>query len=337
LSDFKLLSYLGLLLPWATFISIPLLFKMRAIPVKKLWKHYYYFMITAIGLALVEYFFVLTGKYLPRMLVIPNGVFLSGKFALFHMLEDGSSHDRFYACFGEPGDLAMFLLPAMAYAFLYKKYFSLIIFLVAFYFTRSLGGMIGLTMLIILLPLFSENKKYKIYSLFLAIIMGIAATVYLSGYFSEQIEEKGGSREVREESISKTITLLPVAIVEYPFGMKLEQTTSGYDKDKLYFGSNFTPGFAFVMGGVVSFLGYCLFLVISLWSGVFAIWRKGLSIEERVVFSSLIVLFPFIFQRGSVWDTALFALLYSPYILKWLDRRFAIEDKFNKQAPHIGT
>jgi hypothetical protein len=165
-SNIQIYKYFGLTLPWIVFLVIPVFMKKGFIKSKKLWKQYYYFILIANIFSLIEYFLVFIGKYKLRMLEIPNGTFLSGKFTLFHMLEDGTSHERYYSCFMEPGDLAMYMLPAIAYAFYYKKYISLFIFVTALFFTKSLGGLIGLTLMVIILPLFFQSSKIKIYNIY---------------------------------------------------------------------------------------------------------------------------------------------------------------------------
>jgi hypothetical protein len=45
-----------------------------------------------------------------------------------------------------------------------------------------------------------------------------------------------------------------------------------------------------------------------------------LSLEEKVVFCSLIVLFPFIFQREALWDSGIFAFLFAPSIIRFLQK-----------------
>lgn len=323
--NYKLISYFGLTLPWATILVIPILMKLGTINLNKIWKHFYYFIVISIVISSIEYFLVLNGKYIPRMLEIPNGIFLSGRFTFFHMLQDGTAHERFYGCFSEPGDLAMYLLLAIAYAFFHKKYISLGIFLMALYFTQSLGGFIGLTLMIIIFPLFFKDTKSKLYGIFIFAMIGLVVGVNLSKYFSEKYEEKGGSRETREENFSKTLLNLPIATVTYPIGMELKETTSANEENKLYFGSNFTLGFAFVLGGIGAFLGYIFFMLVSLSIATKSFFCNNLSLIDKIVCSSLIVMVTFVVQRISVWDSALFGFLFSPYILNKIDCRYLIK------------
>ncbi|MCW3118962.1 MAG: hypothetical protein JWM28_3044, partial [Chitinophagaceae bacterium] len=321
--DTALASYFGLVLPWATFLMVPFLIKAGLINAKSLWKQFYFFMVTALLLALTEYFLVLFANYPLRLLTIPNGVFLTGRFALFHMLEDATPHERFYACFGEPGTLAMYLLPAIAYAFFYKRYFGMILFLVALYFTKSLGGMIGLVMLIVTLPFFYFSKKQLVKSFTVVAVLATLAIVFVGQNLKGQYDDRDDSKATREDNLRGAITNLSTAIVSYPFGLPLAESTEKSERNSLYFGSNFTLGYAFITGGIAAFLGYTFFLLVSLGVSIISISGKNLTNEQKTVFLSIIVLFPFIFQRMTVWDSSMFAFLFSPMIIQFLSKPVA--------------
>lgn len=51
-----------------------------------------------------------------------------------------------------------------------------------------------------------------------------------------------------------------------------------------------------MLGGIFSFLGYIITLVVSLWYALTMAFRKGLSIDEQVVIVSIFCLMPFIVQ-----------------------------------------
>jgi len=320
-------GYFGLVIPWATFLMVPFFMKAGMVDIRRLWQLYYYFMIASIILALAEYFLVLFANYPLHILKIPNGVFLTGRFALFHMLEDETPHERFYAAFGEPGTLAMYLLPAIAYAFFYKRFFGLLVFLVALYFTKSLGGMIGLVMLIILLPFFYLSKRQLLKIFLLVSILVTLATAFLGKELLTEYEDRGNSRATREDNLNNIISNLSTAIISYPLGFPLAETTESSEMNKLYFGSSFTPGFAFITGGILAFIGYVFFLLVSLYIGAMSFAKPHLTIEEKTVFLSILVLFPFIFQRMTIWDSAMFAFLFSPPIIKFLSK--------TKQQPNL--
>lgn len=318
LSNLKLVSFFGLTIPWLTYLIIPVLIKKKSINSKTLWLYYYYVMLWANILGILDYVLMSYGLSNLRVLATPNGVFLGGYFSLLHMLEDGTAHYRYYACFMEPGSLAMMLLPAITYAFFNKKYVGLIIFLTAFFLTDSLGGIIGLIMLaaIISFVLFNRRKKYLVYAILALFTIVLLLWINLGDSIIKQYEEKDSSATIREENFTKTITNLPVLIIDHPLGLKLATETESFEKNKIYVGSNFAPATYLQYGGIIASVGYLICILVSLTVSLKSIVRYDLSMEEKAVFSSIIVLFPFIFQRTTIWESALFALLFAPSILK---------------------
>ena len=324
-SNFKLISFFGLTLPWLTYLIMPSLLKKEVTNTATLWRYYYYFMLWANLLGILDYVLMFYGLSNLRILETPIGVFLGGKFSLLHMLEDGTSSYRYYACFMEPGTLAMYLLPAISYAFFNKKYIGLVVFLVAFFLTDSLGGVAGLLMLtsIISFLLFNRNKKYLLYAI--VIICTITSLLWFN--FGESLinryEDKTYSATVREDNVKNTITNFPILVINYPLGIKLSANSEGFEKNKLYVGSNFSPATYLQYGGIIAFVGYLICLLVSLFVSLKSIFRVNLSLEEKVVFSSSLVLFPFIFQRSTIWESALFALLFAPSIINVLQKKIS--------------
>ena len=324
-TNIDVINYFGLLLPWSIYLAMPALLKRNACDSEILWRYFYYFMLVAVSLGVLEYFLVFSGKFSMHAISTPNGKFLAGRFSILHLLIDGSAYYKFYACFPEPGTLAMFLLPAIAYAYFKKNYIGLIVFIIGLYLTDSLGGKIGAAMLIPLLLFVSANKRRL--PLFIPVFILIFASSVLVISFMDHVilvyEHKYSSAVVhlREDSLKYTLTNLPSLLVNNPIGFELAEGSAAASKSEDYYGSNFIPGNALQMGGVSAFLGYLLVLLVSLLVAFLSIVRKNLLFEEKVVFTSLIVLFPFIFQRIVVWDSAIFALLFAPSIIRFLQSR----------------
>lgn len=318
--NIRIITQLSSTLPWLYCLAIPYFIRKKAIDINQLWKWYYYFFVIINLLSLLEYYYIYLGNLSVQFLETPYGPFLVNKFSWLYMMPDGLPHFRYYSCFYEPGTLAMFLLPAISYAFFYKKYFGLIILLGAFYFTYSLGGMISLFLLamIIIFISFARNKQFLIGSVFLTILMAIIGWWNLRDQFITEYEEKGNSSEVREQSFMKTIENIPVMLLKYPFGIEQAETTNELEKKENYIPTNFIVGYYINTGGFLALLGYLLISIITLKISVEAILKGNLLIEEKVIFSSLIVLFPFIFQRSTIWESSLFALLYVPVLLKFI-------------------
>lgn len=320
ITNLNVINYFGLMLPWATYLAMPALLKKNACDSETLWRYFYYFMLIAVFLGLSEYFLVFSGASSPRIVSIPNGKFLAGSFSLFHLLKDGSAHYRFYACFGEPGTLAMFLMPVMAYAYFYKKYIGLSIFILALYLSDSLGGIIAVAMIIPLLVFVSINKRKMPLAISIVVLILVSSVIVINYMddFTLSYEKKQRSATVRVDNVKNTIINLPSMIVNNPIGFELTEGTSSASKNPYYYGSNFAPGHILQMGGISAFLGYSVILLVSLVAAFLRIIRRNLSLEEKVVFTSLIVFSPFIFQRSTVWDSAIFAFLFAPSIINFL-------------------
>jgi len=204
-----------------------------------------------------------------------------------------------------------------------KKYIGLVVFIMGLYLSHSLGGMIGVAMIIPLLLFLSTNKR-RMPLVIPAFVLILSSSVIVISYmdvFTLAYENKDLSRTVRTDNIRDTINNLPTMLINIPMGIKLAEGSISASKSEYYYGANFTPGNALQMGGISAFLGYLAVLFVSLVAAFLSIIRKNLSLDEKVVFTSLIVLFPFIFQRTVVWDSALFAFLFAPSIIRFLQSR----------------
>lgn len=339
ITNLNTINYFGLMLPWATYLAMPALLKKNACDSETLWRYFYYFMLTAVFLGLSEYFLVFSGASSLRMVSIPYGEFLAGRFSILHLLKDGSAYYRFYACFGEPGTLAMFLVPVMAYAYFYKKYIGLSIFILALYLSHSLGGIIAVAMIIPLLVFVSINKRKMPLAISIVVLILVSSVIVINYMddFTLSYEKKQRSATDRIDNVKNTIINLPSMIVNNPIGFELTEGTSAASKNPYYYGSNFAPGHILQIGGINAFLGYSVILLVSLVAAFLRIIRKNISLEEKVVFTSLIVLFPFIFQRTTVWDTAIFAFLFAPSIIRFLQSRGDVRILSNQPQVGLGV
>jgi hypothetical protein len=318
--NIKLINNFGLVIPWAIYLIVPFLIKQNKINSEILWKYFYYFMLSVITVSIVEYYIVFTHISYFRVITTPYGIFSKGFFSILHILEDGILYPRFYACFPEPGTLAMFLLPAIVFAFYNKKYIGLLVFLTALYFSNSLGGMVGLAMLVVMI-LFNTfyHKRAKIIYIFVLTIVLLSLWIsYFEGCFSARYASKSFSRDVREGDVFNTIMNLPRLLINYPLGFKLHEVTETREESAMRIGHNFTPANYLRFGGIAAFFGYLACLFVSCWVSLYSLLWKNVSIEDKVVFFSIIILFPFIVQRGSIWDSGLFALLFAPAIIRFL-------------------
>ncbi|MFA6260102.1 MAG: hypothetical protein WC760_01425 [Bacteroidia bacterium] len=317
------ISLFGNSLPWLIYLVIPYFVIHRNIDPGRLWKYFYYFMFIANLLGIYSYYTVFNGAPNLRLILTPHGQFLCDNIAIYFPMLDGMAHFRYYGCFTEPGSLAMFIIPAVAYSFFYRKILGLIVLLTAFYLTFSLGGTISLIILaaVVIFIIFNRNRNSLILSFLALVLTSIMFWYYFSDSLNTEYEAKGNSATIREENFSSTFTNLPILLVKYPLGTKLSDTTDDMEKNKLFSGYNFVPGNYLQFGGILAFLGFIAVFVVSVYISFRMILRGDLTKDEKVVFSSIIALAPFIFQRLSIWDSSLFALLFAPYLLKRLDYR----------------
>ena len=320
ISHVELVAYLGFLTPWAAYLAMPGFIKKGVVNYKLLWRYFYNFMLASIVLGLAEYLIFYQYNWANLdVLQTPNGIFLSGFFSIYHMLTDGTPHYRFYADFYEPGNLAMWLLPVICYAFLSKKYIGSIIFMIGFYLTDSLGGWISLLLLIglyLFIRLNQLKRKFTVFPVMLLIFS--ITTLGISSILIAWYESKPGSAQTREDNITMAIKKMPTLIFTHPLGINLALDTASNMENESYIGSNVMPVLYFQNGGVLAFVGYCLVLFLSFIFSIKMILTKDLCLEEQVVFMSLICLLPFTVQRTTIFECSLGAFLFAPAIINRL-------------------
>jgi hypothetical protein len=317
-------GYFGFLIPWAAYLVVPSLMKSSKIKQELIWRYFYYFMLVSVVLGLIEHvLFFKYGWLSARILDTKNGVFLGCRFSLFHRLADGTPYYRFYANFNEPGTLAMWILPALAYACLAKKYLGVAVLSLGLLFADSLGGVISLFILtnLILYVKLADKIKNKNITLGITIMFSLLIGIFLSDSLRDSYENKAESRSTRIENLYNVTHKMGSLMMSNPLGIDLAlETKDIHDED--YIGSNFMPAVYFQNGGDLALLGYVWIVLFSLKIALKNIkFRRDLSLEEKVVFISLICLFPFIIQRTTIYENAMYALLFSPVIICSLQKK----------------
>lgn len=303
-------------IPAIAIIAVVGMLKKVIVKSSELWRDYYRFMLVINIFSLTEYFMVFQGYSFPRSIVTPYGEFLAGYFTLFYSVGVDEIHYRYYACFLEPGTLAIYLIPAIVYSIYNKKNLAIAIFIFALYMTDSLGGYISFCLTLILITLFARFGKYKI---FLNIILSAAIFVLISTQFAEQFkvqyEERGNSRATRELAISNSLTRLPSFIAQNPLGFEPVSTTNELTKKPDFLGLTFTPLIYAQAGGFISFIGYVYLVLVSIILSFFALFQKNMLMLEKIVAISLLGVFPFIFQRSTFYESSLYAFLFLPTLM----------------------
>jgi hypothetical protein len=275
-------------------------------------------MVVTCFISILEYNLIFSGILDTRTIYAAHGgYFAAANLSILYASDSGEFHYRLYGPFLEPGTFAMFLLPALAYGVILKRYLSSGVLLIAIYMADSLGGYVGVAMMVPLLFFFKLRKVVAI-SVVVAAFSVCAIFALSAKEFTSRYAEKGASADAREESLRGAIQNLPTLLLSSPMGLRLTESTEKAFEQAGFSGFNFTPGNAFYFGGILGFLGYLVVLAVSVWYAVESLGRKALSPEEHVAVTSIICLFPFIFQSTVIWDSGLYALLLAPYIISRL-------------------
>ncbi|OUS31459.1 hypothetical protein A9Q99_02500 [Gammaproteobacteria bacterium 45_16_T64] len=320
--DLVNLSYIGLLIPWGAYLAAPVFLKQSRYFDRPLWYVFYCFMLLGVTLALCEYFnvFVLGGLLKLRELDTSGGVFLAGFFSLFYPLESGGVHFRMYGWFLEPGTLAMYLIPATAYAYYQKAYLSVVVMLIGVFFAFSIGAFISLLLMPLFFYMFNKKRFFSFASIVMILMLmgGISQLGFLKGKY----DAKQASRMTRLDNIEQGISELPGLILSHPFGFSFqgESGTGNSDYSAKAF-ATFMPMYKFVLGGFFALIGYLIVLLLAVIVSCIASTRNNLTLEEKAVFSTLIPLSLFVVQRTTIWESALFAFLFAPSIIRQLDKK----------------
>lgn len=319
--NLKLIGAYGLTIPWFAYLAIPGLMNSRVINTKILWRYYYYFMLWINIFGLSEYYLLFAGIMEMRELSTPYAVYLAGYSSLLYLLGDGVAYYRYYGCFLEPGTTSMYLLPAIAYAYYQKKYLGIAVFSVALYLTDSLGGFISFVLLIIVFIytyVGDITRNRILIPMIISLLIGSLAWFIVGDFLMTKYIGKNLSAEVRVDNVTSTISNFPELIINNITGLRLRGSTGEYLKSKNYYGSNFIVGSYLNYGGALGLFGYISVLWMSFSLSFKSIQLKRLSNESKIVFSSLIVIIPFIVQRTTIWESALFAFLFAPTLIRVL-------------------
>lgn len=331
------LSYLGLVLPWAAALSVPFT---RGFDSNHYWRLFYRFMLIVSIIALIEYAAVFLGFLGTRPIKTSRGEFLKGIFTIFHGLDDPNEpvYERMYGVFAEPGTCAMYLLPALAYALVHRRVLAAILFLACVALTVSLGGYIGLVVLLLTFVYWETGNRStvtKIVTWLCVLIVLVIAAGSLYGLYIETYQQKGESATMREENVTLFFSHFFEIVFQAPLGMDLKgESLSSLASERLYIGSNFSIGNALEIGGLTALLSYTMFLIVNT-----ACWLRAMiqrSQTNNKALACVCVSFPvmvtFAVQRATLFDSALYSFLFAGPMLALL-RRDSPEDRLDPISP----
>lgn len=311
------LGLMGHLLPWGAALTIPFL---RSYSLDAAWRVFYRFMYLFSVVALVEYYAMFEGMLGNLTVLTDGGLFLKGFFTIFFMDAEGLPHYRLYGVFPEPGTYAMFLIPAIVYALVYRRWLALLVFGACLFLTDSLGGFASAAVAGIVFVL-RQRRSWAV-RLLLAAVVSVGVWQASSAFFVTTYEDRGASATARERNVTGFVTGLGAQLAAYPFGAALN--TGGSISalgafDSSFLGLNFSPYVVLVFGGIFALLGYLMLLL-----GVTGITIKelmrgvGAQSATACVFVSCPAMLLFVFQRETVFETTIFAFLYAWPVLNSL-------------------
>lgn len=315
--DESIINQIGFSSIWLVYLSIPRIVRYKELTSPKLLAAYYYTILAILVLSIIEYHAINSGYMSGRMVMTPYGNYYAGYFSLLLALDEyGVFHHRLYACFGEPGTLAMFIMAPLSYALVKKRYLAALFLVYAIYLTDSLGGIYSMIlMLAIYLVKINKNPMLlmiAIVSVVIYLLDSALSSVIVDSYSSKL------SRYEREDNIISWIVDFPEILNHNPFGLQLKGTTEEYYKNTHYHGSTFTLAVLMMKGGVFALIGYSVIMLTSAYYALIKLAHKT-DPELFVVSSTIICVIPFVLQRGSLWESMLFPLIFSPYIIRYLD------------------
>lgn len=281
-----------------------------------LWDFSFLFFTLFTLLGLIEYLLFYNLHLISfRPLVFKQGPVLSGLFSILHQLEDGRPHDRFYSIFSEPGTYAMWIFPFILYGIYKRKFISVIILTAGFLLSRSLGGYVALILAAALLIVrnltIKTSRLVKAFSLIIVLISFMLLIPVTSKVY-EIYDTRTGSKESRLSNLTQTFTKLPINVIENPRGIKLHIDTNRQEKVQGYISSNSMFSVYYQVGGILSLLGYLLFISVNFLIAANNFFKKEhpLGILGTVSSLTILILPLYLLQRTTFLESALFSMLF---------------------------
>ncbi|MCX6545097.1 MAG: hypothetical protein NTV05_11895 [Acidobacteria bacterium] len=304
--DSQALGRLGMLLPWCAALSVPF---MPSYSLAASWLVFYRFMLISSVISCVEYWAVFTGHLATKPIETVYGSFNTGIFTTYLRTPDGSPHFRMHGVFPEPGTLAMWLLPAIVYALVFRKRFGLVVLPIAFFLSYSLGGFASAAVMAGSFTLW-WTRRWLVRGLILAVI-AVGVVTLFGNFFVRSYDAKAESATVREENAIRFWKTLGHQIMTRPLGTPLVGASLSAigTVDSDYLGSDFAPYTALVLGGVGAMIGYSVIILVALLTSLKYLAKPRPDRLMACVFISLPPLIMFVFQRVTVFDSPLFAFL----------------------------
>lgn len=279
------------------------------------WSWFNNFITILIFFGLLEYFSCFYFGFVPPYKETANGNFFVGYTTIFHALETGEPHFRFYGPFGEPGDLAIWGSTLMVYNLIRRNYLSVGILCLALFLSASPSCLLSL--LVAFSIYVFKNRSGRGY-------FALTFVVLVLSYFYSDINDivhdifivKQGSLEDRLDSFFGFFANFAFLITNYTFGLPFFATSAEATASGIVFGGNFTPILAFERGGLIAFAAYLLFLVLCSLVSFMRIALSRASLLSNETYLYFFMILPFIVQRHALFEFGIFSILFSGLFLR---------------------
>ena len=323
------ISYIGVvetivfIFPWMVLISVLTSKNYILNNYKKFWDWFNFIIIVLTFLGILEFIACFYFGVVPPFEQTPNGVFLVGKFTVFHPvciggIGDGAAckselyfpHFRFYGPFGEPGDMGMWGVILLFYNLFRKKYFYSIIFLTAIILSYSPAPIISILIALIIFSFRSSSYRQSFILNSFLIMAVVYFNVIIIEFFTTVLQQKVFTVGVRTEQTVDFFKKIIFLINVYPIGFPFFATDQALQEAGLDYQASFRPVLAFGAGGLLTFICYIAInlcaVIKSLWT-IFSVRCQLIDKEEYFYF---LIAFPYILQRQTVLEFGIFSLLF---------------------------
>lgn len=279
------------------------------------WKWFNTFIVTLTFLGLLEYFACFNFGFVPPLKQTQNGPFFVGYTTVFHALQQGVPHFRFYGPFGEPGDLALWGSILMVYNLFRRNYWYVGILILALFLSASPSVLLSL-LVAFSIYVFKNRSFIGYFTLFFAVFALWYFYIDIIDFINNILIVKQGSLEDRTDSFLGFFGNFEFLVVNYTFGLPFFATSAEATASGINFGGNFTPILAFERGGIIAFIVYLLFLVFCSMVSFMRIIMSRDSLFSNEIYLYFFMLLPFIVQRHALFEFGIFSILFSALFLR---------------------
>ncbi len=314
-------SYTGIvqttafLLPWLVLLSSVFSKDCITLNHSKYWDWFNNFIVILMFLGLLEYLACFYFGVVPPFQKTANGDFLVGYFTIFHALEPGLAHFRFYGPFAEPGEVAMWGSLLFLYNLFRKQYLHLTILSIGILLSASPSFLISF---LVAFGIFISRRRTI--GALLALIFVASFTLYfyitIEEFINEVLFEKRFSLEDRIGATIGFFKAFDHLVINYPLGIPFFESSAEAAASNISFPANFTPITAFERGGIIAFSIYVLLALYGSFLSVGKIFASRSKLVNVEIYIYYLMLVPFMVQRAAFFEFGLFAILFSAIFLR---------------------